>query len=381
MINPLYLLGPPILLLISLPLAFFAILTTTLAFTTLLARVSIVYFELGLALLHSALFVSTTTTTTTTTTKPTQSHWTTTNPPPAGSTSTPPTPPPKPSKSAGKTPHKSPSRSRSHHRRRRSSATSTDPTTAMSTSMILPPTHPLGGSGPASSLSGHVPRKSPSLASLLAPSAAGPDADTAVRDFEGVGGWRDAGSPFDDAVWLGMNARLELPAAVPERQLRGDRSRDASRKRHHQRAHTAGSGAGGAAGGKGRWSWSPEGGRVGGSAVNVNMAGMRMSPVAGRERERERGARTPGAGTTPAAAAGETGDGEGEGGSPDEYFSMQMYRRLGASVDVLPLRGGGQEGERRRSEAGSSVSTDTCSTSSSGGRVRSGNKSLGSGHV
>ncbi|KAK5156137.1 hypothetical protein LTS14_005024 [Recurvomyces mirabilis] len=32
------------------------------------------------------------------------------------------------------------------------------------------------------------------------------------RDYEGVGGWRDEGE--DDAIWLGMNSRLELPLST-----------------------------------------------------------------------------------------------------------------------------------------------------------------------
>ncbi len=34
-----------------------------------------------------------------------------------------------------------------------------------------------------------------------------------TRDFEGVGGWRlDKSSDDDDALWTGINSRLELPA-------------------------------------------------------------------------------------------------------------------------------------------------------------------------
>lgn len=56
------LLGIPILLLVSLPLAIFAAFTTSLAFTTLLLRVLVVYVELGLALLQAAISPSTSTT-------------------------------------------------------------------------------------------------------------------------------------------------------------------------------------------------------------------------------------------------------------------------------------------------------------------------------
>jgi len=51
--NPLYLLVPPFLIIVSIPLAIFACFTTLLAFTLLLIRVSIVYFELGIAVLRT----------------------------------------------------------------------------------------------------------------------------------------------------------------------------------------------------------------------------------------------------------------------------------------------------------------------------------------
>jgi hypothetical protein len=57
--NPLYLLAPPILLIFSIPLGIFAAITTTLAIGTLLIRVSIVYFDLGLALIRSYIFEKT----------------------------------------------------------------------------------------------------------------------------------------------------------------------------------------------------------------------------------------------------------------------------------------------------------------------------------
>lgn len=44
------------------------------------------------------------------------------------------------------------------------------------------------------------------------------------RDFEGVGGWRIPGSDDDDVLWTSMNSRLELPAIVDERQHNHNRS-------------------------------------------------------------------------------------------------------------------------------------------------------------
>ncbi|KAF2472803.1 uncharacterized protein BDR25DRAFT_341634 [Lindgomyces ingoldianus] len=188
--SPLYLLGPPLLLLVSIPLALLATVTTTIAISTLAVRVSIVYFELGVALFHSYLF-----------------------PPPVKTVPKPPSP-------RRISPHRS--------RNRRSSVTST----TSSQDTTVPQTH-----GP------RLHNKSGSFASLIGTSSP-------TRDFEGVGGWRVPGDDDEEALWMGMNSRLELPAVMP--------------KRKHQRSLT---------GGSQRWSWSPE--------------AMRMSPMQSR-------ARTPG---------------------------------------------------------------------------------------
>src|SRR6266700_3711645 len=49
MSNPLYLLGPPVLIIVSIPLAIFAVFTTSIALSTLLIPVSFVYVKLGIA--------------------------------------------------------------------------------------------------------------------------------------------------------------------------------------------------------------------------------------------------------------------------------------------------------------------------------------------
>jgi hypothetical protein len=42
-----------------------------------------------------------------------------------------------------------------------------------------------------------------------------------TRDYEGVGGWRlDKSSDDDDALWTGINSRLELPADHTRRHYR-----------------------------------------------------------------------------------------------------------------------------------------------------------------
>jgi hypothetical protein len=261
--NPLYLLAPPALILVSIPLIFFAIVTSTIAFTTLLIRVSIVYFELALALLRSSLFTETS--------KPLkQSH----------------------------THHHVPS---PNTPRRRGS------TISMSSSQDF------GYSGR------HGPKKSESLASFL-----GAGVHT-QRDYEGIGGWRDAGEdPADEALWIGMNSRLELPAIAPARQ------------RHHQRSLT---------GGSQRWSGvgSPE--------------AMRMSPVQSR-------ARTP--------SITEYGD---------EYFGLQPHGRSfheshsSKRRKSLVVSTGGDDakkgnGERRKSSSGSSVTSSNSSSKLSRSAVK-----------
>ncbi|KAF1811589.1 hypothetical protein P152DRAFT_60688 [Eremomyces bilateralis CBS 781.70] len=231
------LLGPPILLLISIPLAVFALLTTALAFSLLFIRVSFIYLELALALAHSWLFANRST-----------------NPVPFPGQRTPRKP-------------------------RRTSVTTTAPPHD-----LPPPRHP--------------PRKSDSAASLL---AGAPN-----RDFEGVGGWRVSGDGEDEALWVGMNARLELPASA------GDRPR------RHQRSLTTGSQ---------RLSWSP--------------GAMRMSPVQSR-------ARTPSV-TDPA--------------SPEGYFGYLPYERAGAAVHSTAQ---GKDDGRRKSMSGSST---TSASSGRGSKV------------
>lgn len=239
--NPVYLLAPPLLLLISIPLAIFAVFTTSIAFTALIIRASIVYFELGVGLIRSWLFAK---------------------------TSTYGIKPPLSTSTSGQT---SPTRARGT---RRSSLTST------SSSQDVTPGQRLG-------------YKSGSFASLIG-------TGTPNRDFEGVGGWKEPGEDDEEALWIGMNSRLELPAVVP------------NPRRKHQRSLT---------GGNQRWSWSPE--------------AVRISPMQSR-------ARTPIHSRTPS-------------NGPDEYFPPQpLYRKYNSNSD---LAGKYNQDGRQRSvrESNSSV--------------------------
>ena len=160
-----YLLLSPILLFISIPLSFFAALTTTLAFSTLFFRALLVYAELGAVLIHNQFVGQHTSEKTLAPTKLA------------------------PLTREGKQPQ---------HKSRRSSA---------------------GGGSNGGSTTPRFPDTSLGIHS----------GDGVVRDFEGVGGWRNPGSDDEDALWTSLNSRLELPAMVD------------GRRRNHRRSRTSGS--------------------------------------------------------------------------------------------------------------------------------------------
>ena len=145
-----YILLSPVLLFISIPLSLFAALTTTLAFSTLFFRALLVYAELGVVLVRNQFY---------------SQHENEKNPMPK------------------KMPPAVVDGKQSQHKSRRSSA----------------------GSG---SNGGSTTPKVPD-SGLGVYSGGG-----AVRDFEGVGGWRIPGTADEDVLWTSMNSRLELPAIV-----------------------------------------------------------------------------------------------------------------------------------------------------------------------
>lgn len=189
--NPLYAVAPFIIVIVSVPLAIFAVVTTSIALSLLAFRGFIVYTQLGTALLGAWL-------------SPT---------------------PPKPA--AVQHQHPSPERSsppRSRHRRNSNNGSgSSSQDTVVNASRLGP--------------------KSGSFSLLLGEGGL-------TRDYEGVGGWRDTGNEDEEALWMGINSRLQLPAATPGRR--------------HQRRHT------GEQSPSQRWTWSPE--------------AFRMSPVQSRAR-------------------------------------------------------------------------------------------------
>jgi hypothetical protein len=229
-----------LLFLVSFPLAIFAAVTTSIAVSLLTVRVSIVYFELGVALVHAYLF-------------------------------------PEPGKPVPRrvVPPASPPRFRR-------TSTSSD------------------GTAPAA----RIQTKSGSSASLVNVYQM-----ANARDFEGVGGWRYYEGDEEEAIWMGMNKRLELPLALPP-------------GRRHQRRHT---------GEDQRWSGSPE--------------TLRMSPLQSRMRTPQRTPRNHG------------GQEEDQG---DDYFPPQpVLRPLSTAIEPLSL-------SSQHSRRASIVSLSACSPNASG---------------
>ncbi|KAF9693374.1 hypothetical protein EKO04_008572 [Ascochyta lentis] len=189
--NPLYAAAPFITVLVSIPLAIFAVLTTSIALSLLAFRSFVVYTQLGTALLGA--WISPV--------------------------------PPKPV--APQHQPRSPERTSPPRTRNGRSASNASGTSSRNNTV------PVSRLGP----------KSQSFTALLG-------GGELTRDYEGVGGWRDTGNEDEEALWMGINLRLQLPAASPARR--------------HQRRHTGGQSP------QQRWSRSPE--------------AFRMSPVQSRAR-------------------------------------------------------------------------------------------------
>ena len=153
----------PVLVAISIPLASFAVVTTTLAFSTLLVRVAVVYIELGAVVLHDHISGR-----------------------PVSHVNLP------PSRAAAVGTDAASARRKS----RRSSAGSGHSEASITSLRLSEVTSPgtYGGSGPH-------------------------------RDFEGLGGWVFGTTDEDDGLWTSMNSRLELPATVGERKRNHRRSK------------------------------------------------------------------------------------------------------------------------------------------------------------
>ena len=156
LLNPVHALTIPSVLLITIPLAIFAGITATLAFSVLIFRVLVVYLDLAFSLVPQSL-------------PGLRSQSATTQRVPSSTSA------------AAAASGSSPTRRQFHHRRRRSSAS--------------------GFSGGSTSSLGE-------RGLGLIPSVG------AERDFEGVGGWR-VGGEEDDELWSNVNLKLDMPERSP----------------------------------------------------------------------------------------------------------------------------------------------------------------------
>jgi hypothetical protein len=240
--NPLYAIAPVVLLLISIPLAVFAVITTSIAVSLLACRAAVVYVQLAIAIIGA---------------------WLTPSPPKAHYK-------PRRSSNLSSPEHTSPNRHRNHRRSNASSVSSQDMTVPTLKALRLPK----------------------SGTSFVLPMGT----SEKTRDFEGVGGWRTPGNDDEEALWMGMNSRLQLPADTTSRR--------------HQRSLT------GATSPAQRWSWSPE--------------AFRMSPVQSRAR-------------TPTRFAVDDGGG---------YFPPQPTSNIRSSGSVA-----GSSWNHKRRRSGGSVSS------------------------
>lgn len=164
LLNPIYACIVPLLLVTTIPLALFAGITTTFAFSVLIFRVFVVYLDIALSLVSQSL-----------------AHII--------------------DASGGKTHH--------HLRPPRTSSSSS--------SSIHSRTNSLSPSASSTLLKRHRRRRPSS--SVYSAGSATPASEIglglipsvgAERDFEGVGGWR-LGDDHDDASWTTINSRSELP--------------------------------------------------------------------------------------------------------------------------------------------------------------------------
>ncbi|KAK1237777.1 hypothetical protein MKX07_003613 [Trichoderma sp. CBMAI-0711] len=184
LLNPLYALVVPFLLVTTIPLAIFAGITTTFAFSILILRVFIVWLDIALSLVSQSL-----------------SHLTESSS--SSSAAKLHLRPPRPSSS-------SPSSSSSIHSRTNSVSPSASSTLLKRHRRRRPSSSVYSAAGSATPAS--------DIGLGLIPSV-GPE-----RDFEGVGGWRlgddNDENDDDDRLWTTINSRYELPDRMHDRNHR-----------------------------------------------------------------------------------------------------------------------------------------------------------------
>lgn len=194
-LNPVYALIVPFLFVVTMPLAIFAGITTTLAFTVLMFRVAVVYVDIAVNMVPQYL--------TGRRVYPFPRGYTNALLAPTEASSN---LPPSPIGSGSSSPVTSRQVVR-HHRRRRTSGASL---------------HSVGSITPVDDHGNGFNAGSKRNSFMMIPSI-GMD-----RDFEGVGGWRLGGKnpDEDDDAWTHINSRLELPLEF--------------QRKHHQRSPSGG---------------------------------------------------------------------------------------------------------------------------------------------
>ena len=295
--NPVYGLMVPFLCVVTLPLAIFAGITTTLAFSILMFRVMLVYLDIAVSLVPQYLMGRGSSQgqsrTTTYTSHHFRSHLEGDHSPKSllPSESTGPgsghnTPPELPTLPIGylASGHRSPPRTTSHAHAHFASAPS---------SIISPSAGrrsrrgSVGGNSIANSAGTITPVKEEPSTAEGNPWLTGGTGSSSfmmldhssgnqgiVRDFEGVGGWRLASedkAEDDDSDWANINSRLELP-------LERARQQQQHRSQHHHRTPSGHSGA--VTPGEGSWLMM-KGTRTRGSSGVVAVG----TDVADRERD------------------------------------------------------------------------------------------------
>ncbi|KAF1913089.1 hypothetical protein BDU57DRAFT_457956, partial [Ampelomyces quisqualis] len=169
--NPIYALAPFVLLMLSIPLGIFAVITTSIAVSLLAGRAFVVYIQLTVALIGA--YISPNTDPTRKEPASTSRQWPLTT-----------------------SPERTPLiRERRHRRNEIISSTSSQET-------IVPARR-----------SAHLTINSGSSNAFF------PTSET-TRDFEGVGGWRSPGDEDEEALWMGMNSRLQPPTDAHRRYTR-----------------------------------------------------------------------------------------------------------------------------------------------------------------
>lgn len=262
--NPVYGLMVPFLCIVTLPLAIFAGITTTLAFSVLMFRVMMVYLDIAVSLVPQYLMGRST--------LAEQQRALT-----YGSLHTPGSRSPRPNDTGSGSGHNTPPlllASGYHTSTQRSPTRSTAhahfasaPASVMGPSAGRISRRGSAGGNSVASVGTITPVKEDTAGESWAEGDVGSrsfimqnDQSSKVRDFEGVGGWRlgsDERGEDDDSDWANINSRLELPSE----RMRGQ-------SHHHYRTPSGHAGSGTVTPGEG-WLMM-KGGRTRGEGVVVS---------------------------------------------------------------------------------------------------------------